>query len=129
MVTHGALKHRPTDEGHFWFEYAAVLLLSGDRTGYTKALLEMVEKRSPKTRRSAAYHIARVPAHWLPMPSAEPVVAGPPRRIGTAGDPTQKILVVDRERGFGVPRRSVPRVGATFRTEPAGELQTGRGLW
>jgi Tfp pilus assembly protein PilF len=29
-----ALKHDPTDEGHFWFEYAALLLLSGDRPGY-----------------------------------------------------------------------------------------------
>jgi hypothetical protein len=30
------LKHGPTDDGHFWFEYAALLLLSGDRPGYVK---------------------------------------------------------------------------------------------
>src|SRR5262249_59117523 len=28
-----ALKRGPTDNGHFWFEYAALLLLSGDRQG------------------------------------------------------------------------------------------------
>src|SRR5262249_15019604 len=28
------LRRGPTDDGHFWFEYAAVSLLSGDRPGY-----------------------------------------------------------------------------------------------
>src|SRR5262249_43488727 len=31
-----ALKVSPTDDGHFWFEYASVLLLSDDRPGYAK---------------------------------------------------------------------------------------------
>jgi tetratricopeptide (TPR) repeat protein len=47
-----------TDEGHFWFEYAAVLLLSGDRAGYRQACAHMVELcgKAPKLR---GYHVAR----------------------------------------------------------------------
>jgi hypothetical protein len=46
------------DDGHFWFEYAAVLLLSGDRQGYTNACARMVEScgKAPFLR---AYHVAR----------------------------------------------------------------------
>jgi tetratricopeptide (TPR) repeat protein len=53
-----ALKADPTDDGHLWFEYAAVLLLSGDRTGYAKACAHLVEKccKAPGPR---AYHMAR----------------------------------------------------------------------
>src|SRR5262249_18020594 len=39
-----ALKRGPADEGHFWFEYAAVLLLSGDRPGYVKACAHLVDR-------------------------------------------------------------------------------------
>jgi serine/threonine-protein kinase len=53
-----ALKRGPTDEGHFWFEYACVLLLSGDRPGYTKACAGMVEMFA-KARALRAYHVAR----------------------------------------------------------------------
>jgi serine/threonine-protein kinase len=47
-----------TDDGHFWFEQAAVLLLSGDRTGYEKACAHMVERygKAPGLR---GYHVAR----------------------------------------------------------------------
>jgi tetratricopeptide (TPR) repeat protein len=53
-----ALKRRPTDEPHFWFEYAAVLLLSGDRRGFARVCARMVEKgaQAPNMR---AYHVAR----------------------------------------------------------------------
>jgi tetratricopeptide (TPR) repeat protein len=53
-----ALKFSPTDDGHFWFEYAAVLLLSGDRQGYAKVCAGMVERcgRAPDLR---AFHVAR----------------------------------------------------------------------
>jgi tetratricopeptide (TPR) repeat protein len=62
-----ALKHRPTDEGHFWFEYAAVLLLSGDRKEYARACARMIERcgrtgtacccsQAPDLR---PYHVAR----------------------------------------------------------------------
>ena len=53
-----ALKHRPTDDGHFWFEYAAVLLLSGDRPGYARACAHMAE-RCGKPGGPRAYHVAR----------------------------------------------------------------------
>ncbi len=39
-----ALKHVPADEGDFWFEYAALLLLSGDRPGYVKACAHLVDR-------------------------------------------------------------------------------------
>jgi serine/threonine-protein kinase len=53
-----ALKRGATDEGHFWFEYAAVLLLSGDQPGYAKACAHMLERcgKAPDLR---AYHVAR----------------------------------------------------------------------
>jgi tetratricopeptide (TPR) repeat protein len=53
-----ALKRGPTDDGHFWFEYAAVLLLSGDRQGYLRACAHLVE-RCGKSRNLRAYHVAR----------------------------------------------------------------------
>jgi tetratricopeptide (TPR) repeat protein len=53
-----AAKRGPTDDGHFWFEYAAVLLLAGDRPGYAKACARMVE-RCGKAADLRAYHVAR----------------------------------------------------------------------
>jgi tetratricopeptide (TPR) repeat protein len=53
-----ALKQAPTDNGHVWFEYAAVLLLSGDRQGHATACARMLERcgKAPDLR---AYHVAR----------------------------------------------------------------------
>jgi tetratricopeptide (TPR) repeat protein len=47
-----------TEAGHFWFEYAAVRLLSGDRAGYREACARMVGHfgETPQLR---AYHVAR----------------------------------------------------------------------
>jgi tetratricopeptide (TPR) repeat protein len=53
-----ALEVAPTDDGHFWFEYAAVLLLSGDRAGYARARARMIEKFG-KAADLRAYHVAR----------------------------------------------------------------------
>jgi serine/threonine-protein kinase len=53
-----ALKRGPTDNGHFWFEYAALLLLSGDRPGYAKACGHLVETCG-KTGGPRSYHVAR----------------------------------------------------------------------
>jgi serine/threonine protein kinase/Flp pilus assembly protein TadD len=53
-----ASKLRSTDYGHFWFEYAAVLLLSGDHPGYAKACARMVEDYG-KVSGLRAYHVAR----------------------------------------------------------------------
>jgi tetratricopeptide (TPR) repeat protein len=58
-----ALDRDATDDGHVWFEYAAVLLLSGDRQGYANACAHMVHAhmvqqygKGPNLR---AYHVAR----------------------------------------------------------------------
>jgi eukaryotic-like serine/threonine-protein kinase len=53
-----ALKLASTDAGHFWFEYAAMLLLSGDQLGYANACAHMV-KRYGKAPNLRAYHVAR----------------------------------------------------------------------
>jgi tetratricopeptide (TPR) repeat protein len=52
------IKGGPTDEGHFWFEYAALLLLSGDRPGYVRACAHMIE-RCGKDGGPRSYHVAR----------------------------------------------------------------------
>jgi serine/threonine-protein kinase len=53
-----AVKRGPTDDGHVWFEYAALLLLSGDQAGYKSVCAHMVERygKGPNLR---AYHLAR----------------------------------------------------------------------
>jgi tetratricopeptide (TPR) repeat protein len=51
------LKAGPSDD-HFWFEYAALLLLSDDRPGYFRACAQMIEK-SGKPGGPRAYHVAR----------------------------------------------------------------------
>jgi serine/threonine-protein kinase len=53
-----ALKRGPIQDGHFWFEYAALLLLSGDRPGYARACAQMIEKCG-KPGGPRAYHVAR----------------------------------------------------------------------
>src|SRR5262249_39211619 len=53
-----ALKRGPTDDGHFWLEYAALLLLSGDRPGYTRACAHLVG-RCGKATDLRAGHVAR----------------------------------------------------------------------
>jgi tetratricopeptide (TPR) repeat protein len=53
-----ALQGGPTDDGHFWFEYAALLLLSGDRLGYARARAHMIE-RCGKDGGPRSYHVAR----------------------------------------------------------------------
>jgi tetratricopeptide (TPR) repeat protein len=53
-----ALKLGPTDDGHFWFEYAALSLLSGDRPGHARVCAHMVE-RCGKAGGPRSYHVAR----------------------------------------------------------------------
>jgi tetratricopeptide (TPR) repeat protein len=52
------MKRGPTDDGHFLFEHAALLLLSGDRPRYEKTCAHMVE-RCGKATDLRAYHVAR----------------------------------------------------------------------
>jgi serine/threonine-protein kinase len=53
-----ALKGGQTNDGHTLFEYAALLLLAGDRSGYVKACADMIEK-CDKKEGPRAYHVAR----------------------------------------------------------------------
>jgi tetratricopeptide (TPR) repeat protein len=53
-----ALKRGPTDDGQFWFEYAALSLLSGDLPGYARACAHMAE-RCGQPGGPRAYHLAR----------------------------------------------------------------------
>ncbi len=48
----------PIDDSHFWFEYAALKLLTGDRAGYRKACYHMVQ-RCGQTRPWRTYLVAR----------------------------------------------------------------------
>ena len=52
------MKHGPTDDGHFWFEYAALLLLSGDLPGYVQSCAQLVD-RCGKDKGPRSYHMAR----------------------------------------------------------------------
>jgi tetratricopeptide (TPR) repeat protein len=53
-----SVKRDPAEEGHYWFEYAAVLLLAGDRQGYARTCASLVERcgKDPNLR---AYHVVR----------------------------------------------------------------------
>jgi tetratricopeptide (TPR) repeat protein len=53
-----ALKSGPTNDGHILFEYAALLLLTGDRPGYVKTCADMIEKCG-KLGGPRPYHVAR----------------------------------------------------------------------
>jgi tetratricopeptide (TPR) repeat protein len=53
-----SLTRGPTDHGHFWFEYAALSLLSGDRSGYTRACAHLINA-CRKNGGPRAYHAAR----------------------------------------------------------------------
>jgi tetratricopeptide (TPR) repeat protein len=69
-----ALKHGPMEDGHFWFEYAALLLLSGDRPGYAKACAHLVD-RCGKDKGLRSYHVARA-CTLAPDSVAEAALAG-----------------------------------------------------
>jgi tetratricopeptide (TPR) repeat protein len=53
-----ALARGPINDGHFWFEYAAVQLLSGNKPGYASACAELID-RCGKPGGPRAYHAAR----------------------------------------------------------------------
>ena len=53
-----AIERGPRNDGHVWFEYAALLLLTGDRPGYARACAHMIEERG-KDGGPRAYHVAR----------------------------------------------------------------------
>jgi tetratricopeptide (TPR) repeat protein len=53
-----AIKGGATNDGHVWFEYAALTLLSGDRPGYARACARMIEACG-QAGGPRAYHVAR----------------------------------------------------------------------
>lgn len=61
-----------TDDGEFWFEYSAVLLLSGDQLSYNRACVHMVEAFG-KPGGPRAYHIARA-CTLAPNAGADPML-------------------------------------------------------
>jgi tetratricopeptide (TPR) repeat protein len=69
-----ALARGPAEDGHFWFEYAALLLLSDDRPGYTRACAHMVEQCG-KARGLRSYHVARA-CTLAPEPVADASLPG-----------------------------------------------------
>lgn len=52
------LKRGSTDDGHFWFEYAALSLLAGDRMSYDKSCERMINACG-KVEGLRPYHVAR----------------------------------------------------------------------
>jgi tetratricopeptide (TPR) repeat protein len=52
------LLRNPMESSHFWFEYAAVSLLSGDRPAYTMICARLIE-RCGKAGGPRSYHVAR----------------------------------------------------------------------
>jgi serine/threonine-protein kinase len=117
-----ALKGGPTNDGHILFEYAALLLLTGDRPGYVKACADMSEKCG-KNGGPRAYHVARA-CTLAPDAVADAALTRPP---GREGAPRQHpgILVADRARGPGIPGRPIPRSGAPLRAKLEGRPQAG----
>jgi serine/threonine-protein kinase len=53
-----ALKRSSTNNGHFWYEYAALSLLANDRSGYTRACSHLIET-ADKPGGPRGYHVAR----------------------------------------------------------------------
>jgi tetratricopeptide (TPR) repeat protein len=68
------IKGSSTDDGHFWFEYAALSLLSGDRPGYSKACARLIEQCG-KAGGPRAYHVARA-CTLVPDAVADAALAG-----------------------------------------------------
>jgi tetratricopeptide (TPR) repeat protein len=69
-----AFTRGPMEDGHFWFEYAALLLLSGDRPGYARACTHLVE-RCGQDGGPRSYHVARA-CTLAPDAVAETSLAG-----------------------------------------------------
>ena len=119
-----ALKLASTDAGHFWFEYAAVLLLSGNRLGYADACADMVKNygRAPNLR---AYHVARA---CTLAPDAVAEASLPGRLAETELKAfVRPILVADRAGGFALPCRPVRASSRSVRAEPACRPRAGSG--
>ena len=116
-----SLTRGQTDDGHFWFEYAARCYCPATAQA-TSGPAHMIE-RCGKAGRPAGPHVARactlgpdtVTETSLPGRLAEKELK----------DSWPRVLVADRARGPGLPGRPFPRVGPLLRAEPPGRRQAG----
>jgi tetratricopeptide (TPR) repeat protein len=125
-----ALKRAAPDDGHFWFEYAAVLLLSGDRPGYARACAHMVA-RCEKAPSPRAYLVARA-CTLAPGAVADPALPGRLARAeltgaaGVAGSLTEQGALQYRA---GKPAESVPFLEQGLRADPRAGRAVLNWLW
>jgi serine/threonine-protein kinase len=77
-----------TDDGHFWFEYAAVLLLAGDRPAYRDACAHMARRYGKARQHLRAYHVARA---CTLAPDAAQDAARPEAVPGTAENEAMRL--------------------------------------
>ena len=102
------LKQGPTDDEHFWFEYAALLLLSGDRPGYARACAHMVE-RCGKPGGPRAYDAARA---CTLVPHVVAVMSLPSRLAEKELQGSREFWSLTEQGSLGVSGRPLPAGGA-----------------
>jgi tetratricopeptide (TPR) repeat protein len=125
-----ALKLAPTDEGHFLFEHAAVLLLSGDRAGYREVCARMV-RLCGKSSKLRAYHVARA-CTLAPGPVQGPAQPGRLARAELAASPrtywslTQRGALLYRAGAF---EEAVPLLEQSLKDEPRPGTAILNWLW
>jgi tetratricopeptide (TPR) repeat protein len=120
-----AIERGPINDGHVWFEYAALLLLTGDRPGYARACAHMIEA-SGKAEGPRAYHGASactlaadaVEDATLPGRLAETELQANAREFWSL---TEQGALAYRAGGF---QQAVPLFEQSLRTEP----QSGRAV-
>jgi tetratricopeptide (TPR) repeat protein len=123
-----AFKGGPTDDGESWFEYAALLLLSGDRPGYARACAHMMERcgKAPDLR---AYHMARslapkaVANESLPGRLAEKELRGSARAFWSL---TEQGALAYRAGRF---QEAVPLFEQSLRADPKSGRAVLNWLW
>ncbi len=124
------LTRGPTDDGHFWFEYAAVLLLSGDRPGYVKACAHLVDGCG-KDKGPRSYYVARactlapqaVADMSLPGRLAEKELEGSARQFWSL---TEQGALAYRAGRF---QESVPYFDQSLRADPRSGSAVLNRLW
>jgi serine/threonine protein kinase/tetratricopeptide (TPR) repeat protein len=114
-----ALERGPTEDGELWFEYAAVLLLSGDRPGYMRACARLVEQCG-KAQDPRPYLVARA---CTLAPDAVADAAAPERLARKELTTFGKEFWAMTERGAllcraGRPNQAVPLLEQSLHADP-----------
>ncbi len=117
-----AIKGGAINDGHVWFEYAALLLLTGDRPGYTRACTHMIEGCG-KAGGSRAYHVAR--ACTLAPDAVEDATL--PGRLAEAElqDNAREFWSLTEQGALACLAGRFPQAVPLFEQEPAGRPQVG----